>query len=801
MIREEPQRVLQQRTQSAMQPIGQHCSWHALTRIVRGTLIGLGLLYGGFLFLNWRFPFPIATVHRQPAAVVTDHTGVPLRIFLPPDEQLRFPVTIDQVASVFLQTLIASEDRWFYAHPGVNPFAIARALWSNVRAGRIVSGASTISMQIARMAEPKPRTLWAKGQEVFRALQLERLFTKEQLLELYLNLTPYGGNIEGIGAATSVYFGKSPMQLSLGEAALLAALPRSPNLYNPARNSDIALTVRNRVLQQLARDHVFSAQAIADASQHPVRVPHWRPPFIAPHFCQFVVDRSSPKSHIITTLDRRIQQIAEEQVAAHISMLNSRGINSTAVIVIENDTRAVRAMIGSPDFFATTYEGQVNSAVARRSPGSALKPFLYAMAIDTGLVLPTSYLLDVPTDFAGYVPENYDGQYSGRVTVSESLIRSLNAPAVRLLAQIGLTEFHQLLKRGGLTTLDRPTTTYGLPLILGSGEVTLLDLTNLYATLAAGGIYRPAQVQVTDPSATVPEDRLFSPETAHVITRILTGLQRPDLPRAWHLTRDVPVVAWKTGTSYGHRDAWSLGFSSRYTIGVWVGNVDGRGQKGLAGAEHAAPLLFDLFRTIEQGPAQFSTREDLQLATVNVCALSHELAGPYCPLQETVLSLPGRSKLSFCSYHRRVFVDSITGDLLNGSCLASRPHHAEVLTVYPSEFVAWRQVRGEPIAVAPRLSPACNNIPTNDPLKIISPNAATPYFLRRDTPREYQQIPLIVQGGTSAEQLYWYQDGTLIERGSPATSLFLPLQPGTHRLVVVDNTGRSDSLSYTVEHP
>lgn len=771
-------------------------------RFRRAIGLGLCVILGPwltFVLLDWWFPFPFATLHRQPATVVTDHEGVPLRIFLPPDEQFRIPVTLSEVAPVFLKTLIASEDRWFHSHPGVNPFAIGRALWANLRHSRIVSGASTITMQIARLAEPKPRTLWAKGQELFRALQLERRFTKNELLELYVNLTPYGDNIEGIGAASTVYFDKTPQQLSLGEVALLAVLPRAPNAYNPVRNPHTALAVRNRTLAQLQRSGVFTAAEITGARQHPVKVPTWQPPFVAPHFSQIVIDRFSREPQIVTTLDRRVQQIAETQVATRIAGLRERGIGSAAVVVIENDSRSVRALVGSPDFFAIATQGQVNAATARRSPGSTLKPFLYAMAMDLGLILPDTYLLDVPTDFAGYVPENYDGQYSGLVTVREALVRSLNAPAVRLLAQIGLPTFHTLLQRGGLATLDRPATTYGLPLILGSGEVTLLDLTNLYATLAAGGMHQPIRITTNPSGNSASHEHLFSPESAHLVTRTLTGLQRPDLPRAWHLTREVPVVAWKTGTSYGHRDAWSLGFSARYTIGVWVGNVNGRGQKGLSGAEHAAPLLFDLFRVIEGGTAQLPRPENLQLGEVRICAHSHELAGPYCPLTDAVTSLSGRSKLSFCSYHRRIFVDSETGERLAGACLAQRPHRATVITTYPAELLAWRQAQGLPVPSFPPLHSLCSDIPANEPLKIVSPNATTPYHLRRDTPHEYQQIALRVEGGASARYLYWYEDGALIRTGSPETKLLLPLRLGTHRLVVVDNTGRMDSLSYHVE--
>lgn len=338
-----------------------------LRAILIRVLLIAGAGWGLFLVYDWWMPLPVAALHRQPAMIVTDRDDAPLRIFLPPDEQLRMPVSLGDVAPVFVRALVASEDRWFYHHPGVNPFAIGRALWTNIRYGKVVSGASTIPMQIARMAEPKSRTLWSKCWEVFRALQLEWHFSKDQLLELYLNLTPYGGNIEGIGAATHVYFGKTPAQCSLGEAVLLAVLPRAPNSYNPARNPAAALAIRNRALRQLARRGVFPQSAVADALRYPLPIPAWRTPLTAPHFCQLVRDRFPHSPRLRTTLDQRVQKTAEEQLALWMVTLRERGIGSAAVVVIENETRAVRAMVGSPNFFEDAYNGQVNGATARRS--------------------------------------------------------------------------------------------------------------------------------------------------------------------------------------------------------------------------------------------------------------------------------------------------------------------------------------------------------------------------------------------------------------------------------------------------
>jgi penicillin-binding protein 1C len=768
----------------------------------------LGLLLLPFLWfavLNLLFPFPWETLHRPPAIVVTDRTGEPLRFFLPADQRWRFPIRLSELPPELPRALVASEDRWFWRHPGVNPVAIARAAWSNVRAGEVVSGASTIPMQIARMAEPGPRTLFRKACEAFRAVQLERRFSKRQLLEIYLNLTPYGGNIEGVGAAAWFYFGKTPDRLSLGEIALLTALPRSPVRYDPTVHPAAARAARDRVLMQLAGRGAFPPAEIENALAQPVPRSRRRPPFAAPHLADLAVRALPGQVRIRSSLDSGIQAIAEQEVRGRIADLRNLGIGNAAVVVIENGTHAVRALVGSAGFDERAFQGQVNGAVARRSPGSTLKPFLYAMALDEGRVIPDSWLLDVPTDFSGYVPENYDERYRGRVTVREALVQSLNACAVRLLAEIGLADFHRLLWRGGLKTLDRPVATYGLPLILGAGEVRLVDLVNLYSSLADGGIHRP--FRLVEPEAGEDREpagvRLFSAGAAREIAGILTDLRRPDLPESWDLTRDGPAVAWKTGTSYGHRDAWAVGFSRRYTIGVWVGNFDGRPRKGISGSQHAGPLLFDLFRALGDRGADPRLTPTLPPAlpeeTIEVCAESRQLPGPYCPVRLRVPYLPGRSHLMACTWHRRALVDARTGELLAGDCLAGRPHAFRLLTVFPPELVAWWRAQGSPVPGLPRLAASCGGIPEGEPPRIVSPDGATPYRLRRGAPPEYQRIPLVARAGPGVSRLFWYQDGRLVAAAAPQENRFLPTLPGEHRLVVTDDLGRTDGVTYTVE--
>ncbi len=830
----------------------------------RAAAVALALVAIGpfcwFILLNALFPFPWETLRRPPAAMVTDREGEPLRFFLPADERWRFPVRLSELPRELPQALVASEDRWFWRHPGVNPVAVVRAAWSNLWAGEVVSGASTIPMQIARMAEPGPRTLPRKLREAFRALQLERRYSKGELLEVYLNLTPYGGNVEGVGAAAWFYFGKTPDRLSLGEIALLTALPRSPSRYDPTLHPAAARAARDRVLAQLAARGVFPRGEIEHAAAQPLPSERRRPPFAAPHFAELATARMPSATRLQATLDRSVQSIAEEQVAQRIGELRSLGISNAAVVVLENRTRAVRALVGSAGFQEKAFQGQVNGVMARRSPGSTLKPFLYALALDQGRVIPDSWLLDVPTDFAGYVAENYDERYRGRVTVRDALIQSLNACAVRLLAEVGLRDFHGLLLRGGLATLDRPAHQYGLPLVLGAGEVRLLDLVNLYASLAEGGRYEAVRMVEPHPlspspiappptgrggthaerrrqgqadflSAMAPDSsllpvrrtppdlrppspggrggdgrggqgvRLFSPSAARLVTQILTDVRRPDLPEAWDLARDVPSVAWKTGTSYGHRDAWAVGFSRNFTIGVWVGNFDGRPRQGISGSQHAGPLLFDLFRAIDPGGLRPGDDPAARhgVDEIEVCSESHELPGPFCPTRIRVPYLPDRSRLTACTWHRRVLVDAGSGDLLAGDCLGGRSHAFRLLTIPPPELAAWWRAQGMPVADLPRLSPACRGIPAGEPPRIVSPDAATPYRLRRDAPAEFQRILLTARTGPGVSRLFWYQDGQLVAAAAPAESRFLPPVRGEHRLVVTDDLGRSDGITYRVE--
>ena len=750
----------------------------------------------GFRVLDARFPFPHEALAPAPARVVVAEDGTPLRVFLAPDGMARWRVPLGEVSPKLVRALVASEDRFLGWHPGVNPLAIARAALANLRAGRVVSGASTVPMQLARLVEPRPRTWRAKIVEAFRAHQLVRAHSSERLLEAYLDLAPFGGNLEGVGAASWSWFGKAPGELSLGEAALLTALPRAPAAYDPRRHPETARRARDRVLGQLAARGVFPRSEVERAKRQPVPTAWQATPFLAPHFARWAAQQAG-EARVATTLDVALQERAETIVADAVRELRRSGIGNAAVVVLENETRAVRAWVGSADFFDAERPGQVDGALARRSPGSTLKPWLYAQAFAKGLAIPETMVLDVPVDYAGYLPENYDGEYQGRMTLREALAESRNVPAVNTLSEIGVAPFLALLQRVGFATLDRPASRYGLPLVLGGGEVTLLDLTNAYATLGSGGLHRPLQWQ---PGPAPRAVRVLPPAAVALVTDVLRDVRRPDFPpAAIAMTRDVPEVAWKTGTSYGHRDAWAVGYSAKYSIGVWVGNLDGSPRSGISGAEHAAPLLFDLFRLAEPEGARLPKTHP-RIVDTEVCSVSHDLPGAYCPARIRVPTLPGVSRLARCRHHRRVFVDVEQGHRLEGACLEQIAHRPEVITVFPPALRAWWTATGQGRAGGvPPLHPACREIYAARGPRISSPDARTPYRPRPDAPEAYSQLRLAAEASPGTERLYWYQDGKLVGAVAPGHPLFVPLRPGRHRVVVMDDAGRSHRVEYRVE--
>ncbi len=741
-------------------------------------------------------PVPKSGLFRPSSTLVFDADGKLLRAFTAEDDNWRIRTTLDQISPVLKEFLIAYEDASFYWHPGVNPLAIIRACRQNKAAGRIVSGGSTLTMQIARMMEPKARTWYHKLIEIGRALQLEQRYGKGRLLEIYFNIAPYGGNIEGVAAASWLYFGKEPTRLSYAEAALLAALPNSPTRLRPDLHPERARQARDKVLKIVYRKGLISRREYEEAVAEPVPDARQELPFLAPQFCQEMLDKSPGKPRIYSTLKTGTQLLAESLLRAHLKGLASQGITNGAVVVVDNEKRELLAAVGSADFFNAAAQGQVNGYRAARSPGSALKPFAYALGFEKGVITPEHYLEDVPIDFrGGYAPENFDKKFNGAVSAREALGRSLNVPAINVLLMLGEEDgLYPMLRRINLSTLAEDDR-YGLTIALGGCETTLFELASLYSALANGGVYQSPRL-TKDQADNLPV-RLFSPGAAYLVTEILAEIRRPDLPTCWEFT-SLPKIAWKTGTSYGYRDAWSIGYNRRYTVGVWIGNFAGYGRPGLIGAEVAAPLLFDLFNKVDNGKGGWFT----QPATVDarqVCAVSGQQPGRYCGHLVTESYLTDRSPDQECQFHGAYLVDPRSGYRLPSHYYSQTKNAVEKTYVkWPPRIAAWMEANGYPVERIPPLIPDWQRLQPGQAPIIRSPSENYVYHLREGIAAEFQKICLEAAAANDVHKLYWFIDGKLLGTVYPGEKLFYMPVPGRHRLVCQDDQGRSSELRLVV---
>ncbi len=566
--------------------------WWRLRFVFAGVGVVLGaLIIAAGLYVNALGPTPLGR-HLEYSHLVLGREGHLLRAYATPEGRWRLPATVKDVDPRFFKVLFAYEDKRFYEHDGVDPLAMLRAAWQWISTGHIISGGSTLTMQVARLLEPRQhRTLRAKLRQIVRALELEHALTKKQILSLYLTLAPYGGNLEGIRAASLAYFGKEPLHLTLAQAALLVALPQSPELRRPDRYPNAALEARNRVLDRVAEDNVAPPDEIAHAKAQPV--PHARKqlPMLAPHSADKMVaahpDREIVRLTIEAPLQKSLQQLAlqrAQELGPHISV---------AILVVDNASGEVLASVGSADYFDPARAGQVDMTDALRSPGSTLKPFIYGMAFEDGLIHPETLIDDKPVRFGNYKPEDFDLTFQGTVTVRRALQWSLNVPAIAVLNRVGVDRLDTRLTQAGAALVLPKHEVPGLAMGLGGVGIKLSDLVMLYTGLARLGTVAPLQEQI---GARSPGPRrLLDPVAAWYVGNILIGAPPPE---------NAPPgrIAFKTGTSYGYRDAWSVGFDGHLTIGVWVGRPDGTPVPGLVGRVSAAPILFDAFARAEDRP-------------------------------------------------------------------------------------------------------------------------------------------------------------------------------------------------------
>jgi len=549
----------------------------------------LGVLALAVLALLWRaFPFPQERLHKWTTSpVVLDAKGRPMLTVVGSDDQWRYPVPLDRVSPWLVMATIAVEDSRFNAHPGVDALAVARAAVQNVHAWRIVSGASTLDMQLCRMMDDRPRTFPAKAIESFRALQLDRLLSKDEILAHYLNVAPYGGNVRGVEAASLAYFGKHAADLSLGEAALLAGLPQSPSRYRPDRRLPRALQRRSVVLARMVEEGMISDHLRRQVEAAPVEMRKRPAPRSAVHAAWLALQKRSPGGRTMINLD--IQNEVERLISNRRPRLPEE--SEVAVVVIDIRRSAIVAMVGSgnPD---DPIDGQVNGALARRSPGSALKPFIYAAAFADRRLAPDSVVHDVPIRRGGWTPSNFYRTFAGELTAADALRRSLNVPAILVAEGVGLARCCGVLEAAGIDLPPDAQARGGLALAVGGIEVTLLDLTNAYATIGRNGVRKRPRLFEDEPTHV---SRAMDPNVCAAINDILSSHRRRPTGMEDALSQDMPWFMWKTGTSAGRRDAWAVGHNGRYAIGIWVGRFSGTGRFAFVGSQSAEPLLAELF--------------------------------------------------------------------------------------------------------------------------------------------------------------------------------------------------------------
>ncbi len=743
--------------------------------------------------------------------VLEDQEGELLGARIAADGQWRFPPR-DSVPDKFAQAIIAFEDQRFYYHPGIDPIAIGRALLQNLRRGRVVSGGSTLTMQVIRLSrQDKPRNLHQKLIEALLALRLEVSHSKRNILALYASYAPFGGNVVGLDAAAWRYFGKQPRLLSWAEAATLAVLPNSPALIHPGRNRQELLLKRNRLLEKLWRKGALDSLACRLAQEEPLpEAPHPLPR-LAPHlldraYLELVKPGKTNGARISVTLQRHLQQQLTEILARHQQILQYNEIHNLAAIVLDVKTGAVLAYVGNVIGAGETRGEQVDVIRAPRSTGSLLKPFLYALALQEGQILPQSLLPDVPMQLSGYRPENFSRKYDGMIAADRALSRSLNVPFVRLLQDYGLEKFHFQLKKLGLTTLYRPPAQYGLPLVLGGAEGNLWDITGAYASMArtlnhfnaSGGHYsvcdfHPPFYQLQDTpdtrKADLTEPPVLSAAAIWFAFVAMHEVERPEEEGNWRQFQSSRRIAWKTGTSIGFRDAWAVGVNPRYAVGVWVGNADGEGRPGLIGVQVAAPVLFDIFNRL---PATgWFERPYLGLERIAMCRNSGYRALDICPA-DTVWAPRAGLRAPGCPFHQIVHLDENRQWQVAADCEApEKMLHEPWFVLPPLEEHYFRTKHPEYRPLPPYRQDCLQAIANSSstPMQLIYPRYPTRIYVPIDLNGQLSRTVFTVAHREATATVHWHLDEVYL--GSTSTFHSMELHPleGMHLLTLVDNCG------------
>jgi penicillin-binding protein 1C len=745
----------------------------------------------GTLFLviwfAWWFMLPGKLFQTPLATVMFDEQGQLLSARIAADDQWRFPPS-DSIPNKYVQAVLQFEDKTFFKHSGIRFDAFVRAIYQNIKAGKIVSGASTISMQTIRLAKQNPtRSVWEKLKEVLFALRLEVSYSKQEILKLYAANAPFGGNIVGLEAASWRYFARPPYALSWAEAAMLAVLPNAPGLIYPGKANKALLSKRNRLLKRLYVQHFFDKTTLKLAMLEPL--PNGIIPFPneAPHAIQWAISRGKSQQRIKTGIQKNLQQKAAQVLKRYQQVYVQNEIANAAVLVIDNASNKVIAYQGNVTGLSATYEGFNDMIQTPRSTGSILKPFLFAMLLQQGDITPYTIQEDIPMRLGLYSPENYVASFEGAVPANEAIARSLNVPAVKMLQQLTVPNFLNQLRQLGLTTLKQNANYYGLSLILGGGEATLWELTQAYSAFAQhlqGKLVQTSQLALDDDSKTI--NFQLSTDVCYEVLKTLKNVKRPSTEVGWNFFTNQRKVAWKTGTSFGGRDAWAIGVDKNYTVGVWVGNADGEGRPELSGATHAGPILFEMFHLLPA--SSWFEKPSTSLMKLPLCANSGNIASNFCTV--TIQEVPESVKNALvCNYCKPVLIDKNTGLRIAMSC--SEPATRTTKNWYCLPAVqAWyfKQVHPDYLEL-PKWKIACQPETEKQQIALIYPYRNSALKIPVDINGNKQKCVFQASHEKQQATIYWHIDERFLGTTTGDHSMEISMQPGKHSLTLLDKNG------------
>ena len=760
-------------------------------------MIGGGIIT--LLLIGYIFCLPRQLFHVPYSTVVTDRNNELLGARIAPDGQWRFPPRTTTPAKI-QACFIEFEDNHFFHHWGVNPVSIGRAAYQNLKAGRVISGGSTITMQTIRLARNNPRTFSEKFIEMIWATRLEFRYSKEKILSLYVFHAPFGGNVVGLDAAAWRYFGHSADDLSWAEAAMLAVLPNSPAMIHLSKSRQALLDKRNRLLTRLHTKGVLDDSSYELALSEPLPQEPKPLPQIAPHLTDYFYQTRNG-NYSVSTIDRGIQLQIEELIERWNGEFSRSDIRNIAILVIDVQKNQPIAYCGNVHFNKTNSGNQVDIIRSPRSTGSILKPFLYYAMLQEGSILPHTLLPDIPININGFAPQNFSQQFEGAVPASEALARSLNIPTVTMLQRYGVPKFYNFLKQTGISTLTRPASHYGLSLILGGAEGTLWDITCAYTDMARclkGLDKTDCSLLLSDSahnaSSVVPTSS-FSPCAVWQTFEAIKEVNRPE-EIDWRTIPSMQTIAWKTGTSYGFRDAWAVGVTPRYAVGVWVGNATGEGKPGLVGARTAGPVMFDVFNLLPSSP--WFVRPSEGFVDAEVCHLSGHLKGRFCEETDTILILPAGLKTEACPYHHRINLSADGTQRIYESCINTEATIQKNWFTLPPVWEWYYKQRHPEYKTLPPFKPGCGEDILR-PMQFVYPTMNARIFLPRQMDGSKSQLTFELVHSVPKATVYWHLDNNYLAETQDFHKISLLPSSGKHTMTAVDNEGNTVSVTFFVE--